>query len=81
VGFLALSLEPDAKRVATAAREMELSLPIALARGEMLGPLGVRAVPSTVILDANGSVAAVASGARKRAWFTARLRELVAPKK
>lgn len=61
-------------------QQLHLSLPVAIAHGEMLGPLGVRAVPSTVILDANGTIAAVVSGPRKQAWFTARLREVLSPK-
>lgn len=80
MGFLALSLEPDTELVTRTQQQLGLTLPIAIAHGEMLGPLGVRAVPSTVILDANGTIAAVASGARTQAWFTARLREVLARK-
>ncbi len=77
VGFLALSLEPDEALVRAAAAKYGLGMDVAIARGEVLAPLGVRAVPSTVFVSKDGVIVAAASGARDEAYFEERVRELL----
>jgi peroxiredoxin Q/BCP len=77
VGFLALSLEPDRRLVGEAVRTLGIGLDVAITRDEVLAPLGVRAVPSTVFVDARGTVVAAASGVRSEAFFEKRVRELL----
>ncbi len=77
VSFLALSLEPDEQRVLEAAQRLSIEMPVAVAEGEVLGPLGVNQVPSTVFIDREGTIVAAASGERKRAFLEKRVRELI----
>ncbi len=78
LGFLAVSLDPDAAAAEAVAAEEKLGIRIAVSEGgEMLGPLCVRAVPSTVFVDDRGIIAAAASGPRQRSFFERRARELV----
>ncbi len=78
VSFLALSLEPDEQVVFEAARQLNLQLPVAVARGEMLAPFGVNQVPSTVFIK-NGVIVAAASGERKLSFLTRRVEALLEP--
>ncbi len=57
--------------------EWEIEGQVALATGEVLGPLSVREVPSTVFVDAQGTIVAAASGPRERAFLSKRTRELL----
>jgi hypothetical protein len=50
---------------------------VALATGEVLGPLSVREVPSTVFVDARGQLVAAASGPRSQRFLARRTRELL----
>ncbi|HZH02918.1 MAG TPA: TlpA disulfide reductase family protein [Myxococcaceae bacterium] len=77
VGFLALSLEPDAELVRRGAEALGLKMTVATTEGEVLAPLFVNQVPSTVFLDAFGRVVAAASGARGRAFLERRTRALL----
>ena len=77
MGFLAISMEPDARLVIAAAQAHNIGSKVAIARSEMLGPLAVNQVPSTVFLRADGILNAVASGPRDRAWFERRIQELL----
>jgi hypothetical protein len=77
VGFLAVSLEPRREKVFGAVQSLQLAVPVAFAEGEILEPLGLRAVPSTLFISAQGRVVAVASGARSEKFFEARARELL----
>jgi thioredoxin-like negative regulator of GroEL len=79
VGFLALSIEPDEKVVEAAARKLGLAMTVATTRDEVLAPLRVNAVPSTVFVDASGTIVAAASGLRKRSFLEARVRALLDP--
>lgn len=74
--FLAVSLEPRADRVEKARKELGLMLPVAIADGELLGPLGVRDIPSTVWIDERGIVVGAASGPRSEAVFKRQTRKL-----
>jgi hypothetical protein len=78
VGFLAVSLEQDAGRVRRAVAEWKLTMRVATATGELLGPLWVREVPSTVFVDAQGILVAAASGPKSQRFLAARVRELMA---
>lgn len=78
VGFLAVSLEQDIGRVRRAVGEWKLEVRVATATGELLGPLWVREVPSTVFVDAQGIIVAAASGPKSRRFLSARARELLA---
>lgn len=50
---------------------------MAVTDDEVLAPLGVRAVPSTVFVSADGTVVAAASGVRSEAFFEERVRALL----
>ena len=54
-----------------------IGLPVAITRDEILAPLGVRAVPSTVFVSADGTVVAAASGVRNERFFEERVRALL----
>jgi hypothetical protein len=79
VGFLALSLEPDRPLVAQAAVRLRIQMPVAIADGEMLGPLGVNRVPSTAFIDRAGRIVAASSGERSRGFYERRIRALLEP--
>ena len=50
---------------------------VATPDGELLAPLGVHQVPSTVMLDADGKIVVAATGPQSLAFFRRRLAELV----
>ncbi len=77
IRFIALSLEPDEEVARAAAERLHIRMRVAFAAGEILGPLGVNQVPSTIFVRADGTVAAAASGARKRQFLEERTRELL----
>lgn len=77
VGFLAISIDQDAARVRKVARRLGLSIPVAIARGDVLEPFGMRAIPSTAFVSADGRVVALAKGSKRRSYFEARARELL----
>ena len=79
VGFLALSLEPDESLVREGARRLGLQLPLAVTRDEVLGPLGVRAVPSVAWVDASGTVRTAATGERSLAFLRRHTETLLVP--
>ena len=78
MGFLALSLEPDERLVRAAAIALGLKMRVAVAGAEVLGPLGVNQVPSTVFVDSRGVVVMAVKGPRRRGFFERRARELIA---
>ncbi|HSP81873.1 MAG TPA: hypothetical protein VLQ93_25355 [Myxococcaceae bacterium] len=57
--------------------EWEIQGQVALATGEVLGPLFVREVPSTIFVDAQGTIVAAASGPREHSFLSKRTRELL----
>ena len=77
VGFLALSLEPDATVASRAARRLGVEMQVAVTDDEVLGPFGVSRVPSTVFIDARGVIVAAASGERSRGFLEARVKDLL----
>jgi hypothetical protein len=77
VGFLAITLEPREVRVRQAVAALGIETPVAIARGSLLAPLGVNAVPSTIFVTADGTIAATASGYRSREFIEARIEELL----
>ncbi|WNG58511.1 TlpA family protein disulfide reductase [Archangium gephyra] len=76
VGFVALSLL-EVERVPTVAQQLGVQMRLAYAEGEVLGPLGVNQVPSTVFIDARGVIVASVSGERDQDFFERRVRELL----
>jgi hypothetical protein len=78
VGFIALSLERDEAKVRRAVAELGVTMTVATVTGEVLAPLGVGEVPSTVFIDADGTLVAAASGPRSERFLAARARELLA---
>ena len=78
VRFIALSLEPDPERVRRGAKDFGVTMPIAIADGEVLAPLKVKQVPSTVFIDAQGIIRMTASGEHDRRFFERRLKQLTA---
>lgn len=78
VRFLAVSIEQDREQVEALVKRVGLSLPVAIAgEGEMMAPLGVRAVPSTIFVKPDGYIIAAATGERDRAFFRRRVKELL----
>jgi hypothetical protein len=63
--------------VGTAALRHGLTMPVAIVHGEVLAPMGVRAVPSTVFVSGDGRILATASGYRSERFFRKRVRELI----
>ncbi len=74
--FLALSIEPDQELVERAARRLDLSMQVAIAKSEALGPFGVNQVPSIAFLKADGTLNAVGSGYHDKKWLERRLGEI-----
>jgi hypothetical protein len=56
VRFLAVSLDADSRQVRVAMEKLKLTLPVAMAEAELLGPLNLESVPATVFIDASGQV-------------------------
>ncbi len=77
MGFLALSIEPDAQRVLEVSAQFNIGAKVAIAKSEALGPLGVNQVPSTVFLRTDGILNAVVSGPKDKAWFERRIQEIL----
>lgn len=77
MGFLALSLEPNEQLVINASAKANIGAKVAVAKSEVLGPLGVSQVPSTIFLRKDGILNAVASGPRDLAWLERRIEEIV----
>ena len=75
VGFLAVSLEPDPALVHVAMERLGILMPVAVAKGELLAPLSVNQVPSTVFVS-NGRIAMAVSGRRSQAFFARRIAQL-----
>lgn len=73
MAFVALSLHPEVDDVVRVARQHGVGMTLAVAQDEVLGPLGVRVIPSTVFVDARGVVVAVAEGERSERFFRRRL--------
>lgn len=77
MGFLALSIEPDAAEVAAAANKLGIQATVAITSDEVLAPFGVRGVPATAFVDAQGRVVAAATGVRDRGFFSRRIEALL----
>jgi nucleoid-associated protein YgaU len=58
VRFLAVSLDADTRRVRVAMESLKLTLPVATPEAELLAPLDLESVPSTIFIDASGKVVA-----------------------
>jgi hypothetical protein len=52
-------------------------MPVAIAKGEILAPLGTNQVPSTVFIDRRGVIVAAAIGERKHTFLEVRTQELL----
>ena len=50
---------------------------VAVTKDEVLGPLGARGVPATILVSAQGQVVGAATGARERGFFEERARDLL----
>ena len=72
-------MEPDPRQVIAAAQAFNIGSKVAIAKSEILGPLAVNQVPSTVFLRADGVLNAVISGPKDRAWFERRILEILPP--
>ncbi|HKD40319.1 MAG TPA: TlpA disulfide reductase family protein [Myxococcaceae bacterium] len=77
VQFVALSLERDADLVREAAKTLGIRMRVAFTKSEVLAPLGVNGVPSTVFVRADGTIVAAASGERTGKFLRERTRELL----
>ena len=79
IGFLALSINPAVANVQSAVQRMGIHLPVAVAETEMLGPYGLKVVPSTLFVDAQGRVVEAAEGSHGRAFFAEHAQALLGP--
>jgi hypothetical protein len=79
VRFLAVSLETDTRRVRVAMERLKLTLPVATAESELLGPLRLDSVPATVFVDATGQVVGRVNGIGSQAELRAEAQRLLAP--
>ena len=61
VGFVALSLETDEALIYAAAEKAEIDSTLAYS-DEVMGPLGLKSLPSTVFLDASAVIVASLNG-------------------
>ena len=61
VGFVALSLDTDERRIFDAAARAEIDSTLAWG-DEVMGPLGLKEVPSTVFLDSSAVIVASVGG-------------------
>ncbi len=75
--FLAVSIEPDKSQVQRAAERLGLTMTVAISLRETLTPLYVNQVPSTVWVDAQGTIVMAASGEQSQRFFDRRTRALV----
>ena len=74
--LVAVSLDTDPKVVAPFVREQKLTFPIALdPQAEVANKYGVRALPSSFVVDRRGTMAALALGPRE--WDNAAAKSLV----
>lgn len=60
-----------------AVRRMGITTPVALARGELLAPLGARGVPATVLISRHGRIVGTAQGPRGAGFFLDAAEELL----
>jgi len=72
VGFLALSIEPDQATVREARDRLGIQMRVATTKDEVLAPLGIRGVPATVFVNAEGRLVGAATGERSAAFFAKR---------
>lgn len=77
VSFLALSIDQDVERVEEFVKRYRISMPVATTDDSVLGPLGLRTVPSTVFLDRNGVIIEVATGPHSESYFRERVESLL----
>jgi len=77
IRFIALSLERDPDVVREAADKLGIRMQVASARSEILAPLAVKEIPSTVFVRGDGTIVAAASGARTRSFLRERTGELL----
>jgi hypothetical protein len=77
IRFLAVSLDWDTRRVRVAMERLKLTLPIATAESELLGPLSLDTVPATVFIDASGRVVARLNGTGSKAALKAQAEQLL----
>jgi hypothetical protein len=74
---LAISIDQDVSRVRKTAQRLALSMSVAVARGDVLEPFGMHAIPSTAFISADGRIVAVAKGSRRQAFFEEHASELM----
>jgi hypothetical protein len=58
VHFLAVSLDADTRKVRVAMERLKLTIPVGTPEAELLAPLNLDSVPSTLFIDASGQVVA-----------------------
>ena len=75
--FLAVSLDADARHVRVTTETLKLTLPVATAESELLGPLELETVPATIFIDASGQVVG-RLGVASKAAFKAHAERLLA---
>lgn len=77
VRFLAVSIDPDRPNIRRRAQRLGVGMELLVAKGEVLGPMHVAATPSTAFIDRKGTIVATVNGAKKKAFFERRIRELL----
>jgi hypothetical protein len=77
VGFIALSIDHDEAGVRSVAARLGIRMQVATMGDEVLGPLGVRSVPSTIFIDREGVIVAAATGAKSLPSLRKKTQELL----
>jgi hypothetical protein len=77
IRFIAVSLDSNADLVRRTAEKLGIHLALAVPQSEVLGPLGVKGIPSTLFIRADGTIVAAAMGERSRKFLADRTRELL----
>jgi hypothetical protein len=77
VRFVAVSIDPDVPNIRATAARLGLGMTQWVAEGEVLGPLHVARIPSTVFIDRTGLMVAAANGKQTPAFFKRRVEALL----
>ena len=77
VEFVAVSIDPDVPNIRNTAARLGVGMTLWVADGEVLGPLHVAKVPSTVFINREGTIVAAANGEQKPDFVRRRVQALL----
>lgn len=76
VVFLAVSIDPDVPNIVTTSKRLGVEMEQLVANGEVMGPLRVGHMPSTVFIDRRGRLVAAAQGPHPEGFYRRRIRAI-----